>query len=478
MESRCVQKRRKTTIKACLRCHRRKQRCVGFPACTNCRAAKIPCSRDSTPLMRRLAGLSKEELLDKIEALEERLSTSEKNADNVQESSSNSLPGRRLSTTSSLSTFSNQHLESTNYDDVQDFAAVSETARYPTCSPESQVTILDSSTKADAPIDDATGSELLTTYLESLHRRVPFCVYVELLSTYKEPLHASPMALFRLHMACAIGAAIRQLTGTSTSHPPEQYYAKAFAIRNSAKKKNLVEETEALLWTVLYKLRSSFSSDVWYTIGLAVRTAIEAGLHRESTHEGLDSFTADMRRCLFWAVYVIERNICWALKRPFSLADHDIDVRLPSPATHPTNLDGDEEHQGERDSHRPLDLNVFIATIRLSRLNSQAYSQIYRVDDLKASSRPLLDEILQFEASLPKCSAPDLDFLQLHVKNAIRIHIEPFLPRLQPSDPLIRSCLDACGSVCLLFKRLRLNRSLGYSFTMVNSVFVAGITIW
>jgi hypothetical protein len=63
------------TLAACLRCHRRKQRCSGFPSCVNCQAASVACKRESTPAMRRLAGLSKQDLIDHIVKLEDALDT-------------------------------------------------------------------------------------------------------------------------------------------------------------------------------------------------------------------------------------------------------------------------------------------------------------------------------------------------------------------------------------------------------------------
>jgi hypothetical protein len=89
----------------------------------------------------------------------------------------------------------------------------------------------------------------------------------------------------------------------------------------------------------------------------------------------------------------------------------------------------------------------------------------------------LLERIQEFGQNLPEYVGADLEFLQLHVNNAIRTIIEPFLTVLSPDDELNTICVQAAGRVCQLFKRLRLRKALGYSFPMVNSVFVAGMTI-
>ncbi|KAL6415687.1 hypothetical protein AUP68_02253 [Ilyonectria robusta] len=509
MQPSSIQKRKGSTIKACLRCHRRKQRCVGFPACTNCRAADLPCSRDSTPSMRRLAGLSKEDLLKKIEALEEQLPAAERHAENSPDSPAHFSSRRRLSVSSTFSETMEPQVECADGNDLQTLQAGEENMEQPDSSQISPTPVsLCSDSGARIPqirtavepqnpptvhfggtrdLNERTGSQLLVTYLESMHRRLPFCDYAQILMTLRggvTPSSAStPMNLLRLYMACAIGAAIRKLTGTSHSAHPEQYFLEASKIRESLKNGDMVEEIEATFWTVLYKLRSSFSSEVWYLIGLAMRTAIEVGLHREHYYEDLDPKQADLHRRLFWAVYIIERNVCWSLKRPFSISDHDIDTNLPLPGINPTYLEDPDHHTSEVQggSRRPLDLNIFIATIKLSHINAKVYTQLYRVDEARSALDQipsLLHEIRQFEASLPKYSPPDHDFLQLHINNAIRALIEPSLPTLDPSDYLARRCLEASGGVCQFFKRLRLNRCLGYSFTMLNSVFIAGTTIW
>ncbi|RSL84880.1 hypothetical protein CEP51_003631 [Fusarium floridanum] len=488
METSGVQKKRGATVKACLRCHRRKQRCVGFPACSNCEAANVPCSRISTPSMRRLGTLSKEELLNRIEILE------------------NQASGQTTYDEASPVLSQRDDDWDPSYDSIQEPPSQERTRQTPRFSTEISSTL--PTTRDPHPRSIAINNEqqgtshqeiiwetdpglrrhILTTYLESMHRRVPFCDYAEILQTNEQGPDARLLTdsdrikLLRLYMSCAIGAAVMQLTGVSPGPRPEIYFARALELRDEIEGTDLVTQTEILLWIVLYKLRACFSSEVWYLIGSAVRTAIDADLHREHHYNGLASETAERQRCLFWAVYVIERNLCWSLKRPFSLSDHDINTKLPSPTTHPISLSSGDviRSESQTESQRPLDTRVFISTIQLARINSNAFIQLYRVDRESIDRDqipPLLDRLYQFEASLPDYSAPDYDFLQLHVKKAVCVLIEPLLSTLHHSDYLIKTCLEAAGNVCQLFKKLRLKRCLGYSFTMINSVFVAGVTI-
>ncbi|KAH8660572.1 fungal-specific transcription factor domain-containing protein [Xylariales sp. PMI_506] len=457
METGSVQKRRGTVSTACLRCHRRKQRCVGFPTCSNCSAAKVTCSRHPSTSTRRLAGLSKEELLKRIESLEENASAQATVAEHSPE------------------------------DD----------ARPNTLSPSPSRCDGHSGSPARVAGDDLhprythdEGAEsrrvVLTAYLESMHRRVPLCDYTDILRTNAAEAQTAPstdvarMKLFRLYMACAIGAMVRQATGISLTLSPSEYLDKALELKDSFETPGLVEEAEITLWIVLYKLRTSFSHEVWCLIGSALRAAIGADLHREHHYTALTPMEAELQRRLFWSVYIIERNVCWALKRPFSLADHDIDTELPTPLLQSTHLDQEDETHPVDGPNRPLDIRMFISCIRLARINTKVYVQTYRLDQTCTAPEQillLLDEMRQFELTLPNCSAPDSEFLQLHVKNAVRVLLEPFLSTLDPSDSLISVCLEASGAICKLFKRLRLHRGLGFSFTMIKSVFLAGMTI-
>ncbi|VUC25928.1 unnamed protein product [Clonostachys rosea] len=457
--------------------------------------------------MRRLAGLSKEDLLKKVEALEEQLAATDtgRQDQNWGEPSSE----RRQST---FSTVSDQHAPSSlstntpsdqRVDGDHDFPSVFSP---PSPGPVSLCPSLETAealrnfaheahntpnerSRSPIHVTEEEGLPLLETYLESLHRRVPFCDYTELLTTLKTqpPPSTSRMGLYRLYMACTIGATIKALTGTSRSLNPDRYLQRALKVKESLDESDLIAQTEAVFWMVLYKLRFSFSSNVWYLIGLAMRTAVDADLHREYHYQELNPPEAERQRRLFWSVYTIERNICWSLQRPFSLSDLDIDTQMPSIGTvfeciqACSGQHGQCPHLGCDDGPtRPLDFRVFIASVQLARIKSKSHSQLFRVDQPIAPHEhlpTLLQKIHEFEASLPECNGQDREFLQLHVQNAIRVLIEPYLYKMDSSDPLLRTCLEACGGLCQIFKRMRQGRELGYSFTMVNSVFVAGTTI-
>lgn len=523
MERGSIRKRRGAVSTACLRCHRRKQRCVGHPICENCDAANVPCSRSSSANARRLAGLSKEELLKRIEDLEERTFTATvppahvNSEEPIDSESGQATPpdcydrhGHRsvggsgpcdsdiaASVVGQLANFSDRGRQQ---DEGRDIIAQQWTPRgSETIPPDPGLEKQQehgSQWTTSVEIGTATSRRpILAAYLDNMHRRIPFCSYVDILRTNDTEVgilaseQSERMNPIRLYMACAIGARVQQLNGTiSAAEQANDFLNKALALHSMSVKHegdaDLVNQAEISLWLVLFKLRTSYNNEVWDLIGSAMRAAVAADLHRDRHYRDparLPPCEAERHCSLFWAIYTIERNVCWTMKRPFSLSDSDIDVRLPTTLSHPACLQDTESGEYASESpNRPVDLRVFIATIGLARINSQVYAQASRAGQRCAVSDvlPLLERMREFEATLPQCSATDYEFLLLHVNNAVRMLIEPFLSDLASSDSLTRSCLDAAGAVCRLFKRLRLNRSIGFSFTMVKSVFLAGMTIW
>ena len=61
-----------------------------------------------------------------------------------------------------------------------------------------------------------------------------------------------------------------------------------------------------------------------------MRMAIELGLHRatKSDKRTLDPYRIEVRKRVFWTAYLIDREVCMALGRPFAVAEHEIDVQV------------------------------------------------------------------------------------------------------------------------------------------------------
>lgn len=205
-------------------------------------------------------------------------------------------------------------------------------------------------------------------------------------------------------------------------------------------------------------------------IGLAMRTAIDLGLHRKDYEKGLDASTIQARRRLFWSVYTLERIIAISLGRPFSIADRHIDVDLPC-----------ESEQD--DSTADMGLAHAISLFKLRRIESRIQHSIYRADKPLSSLQPKLESLyseLQLWKTLVVEQLPpgvDRNYPILHYDRAVRLLVQPFLSILPPIDPYHQICLRAAGDICQAHKRLHQSLDYGHSFIAVQTVFVAGITL-
>ncbi|GFF28727.1 uncharacterized transcriptional regulatory protein YLR278C [Aspergillus udagawae] len=345
--------------------------------------------------------------------------------------------------------------------------------------------------KSTEPPNDEMGTQILHAYLTRLHVRYPFLDRAELwklhgarwrlAKTKREELSkAERFGLFKLYLVYAIGATTIQLSEKYTYVPPERYYITALQQVPSMCEVRSIENIEAMTLLVVYHLRSASSHGVWYLIGLAMRTAIDLGLHRKANEINLDPWTAQMRRRLFWTIYYLERVISMSLGRPFSIADRQIDLPLP--------VDVDDDVQDPAilatppRTDRITSLTFAIYLFELRRIDSRIQHKIYRADrplhTLRSKMDRLFIELEEWKRSaLQRFSGSGLDYPMLHYNRALRLLIQPFLPSLPLSDPYYHICLRAAGDICQTHKRLHQTLEYGHSFLAVQTVFMAGITL-
>ena len=342
------------------------------------------------------------------------------------------------------------------------------------------------------PPDDATGTQILEAYFNNMHMRLPFLDQTEIFELhakrYQFPGGVTPeaqFARFKLFMVYAIGAAICQITETYDSTAPNDFLVAALEFDPTLRESISVGSIEATMLLVLYNLRSNSNSSIWYMIGLAMRTCVDFGFHRESYYRRMGPHEADLRRRLFWSVYLMERYTASSLGRPFSIAEEEIDVELPLNLDDSMNSDDIIDrmftHRSRGRPHK-TGLGRFIALIRLQRIVSRIHTHIYRVDKhistLLPEVGPLMSSLQEYKETLPPLDLHEGDFVHMHWHNSIRILIQPFLSILHPQDKLISTCLFASGQMCQFFKQMRQRDSSGYSFLLVNSIFMAGLTMW
>ncbi|KAA8913718.1 hypothetical protein FN846DRAFT_897080 [Sphaerosporella brunnea] len=105
-------------------------------------------------------------------------------------------------------------------------------------------------------------------------------------------------------------------------------------------------EPEAYHASAMLQLESFLGQSLWYIVGVAVRLAVDLGLHYEDAEseakkpiitnepktekEAKKEWVRDMRRRLWWCVYNLDRpceHLCW---KAFGIADEVISTQFPS----------------------------------------------------------------------------------------------------------------------------------------------------
>ncbi|KAL4863745.1 hypothetical protein BDV12DRAFT_177167 [Aspergillus spectabilis] len=358
--------------------------------------------------------------------------------------------------------------------------------------------------KSTEPPNDEMGGRILHAFLTRLHVRYPFLDRKELWSLHEDRWRLAKVkredlakserfGIFKLYLTYAIGATTMQLSEKYDYVAPERFYFTALQQVPAMCETRSVENVEAMTLLVIYHLRSASSQGVWYMIGLAMRTAIDLGLHRKANEINLDPITAQMRRRLFWTVYYLERVVSMSLGRPFSIADRHIDLPLPidvdddvrDPALLPPVSDSStspENNPNGSNNHHITSLTFSIYLITIRRIDSRIQHKIYRADRPLLALRSKMDrlflELEEWKASaLQRFTGSDLDYPMLHYNRALRLLIQPFLPSLPLTDPYYHICLRAAGDICQTHKRLHQTLEYGHSFLAVQTVFMAGITL-
>lgn len=244
--------------------------------------------------------------------------------------------------------------------------------------------------------DRELADKLVDLYFEHANPQVPILhrgEFVELLdSTYAmDEKDRSPRSLYTLNIVFAIGAGIileeknpaleddkhdddisvstgasKRARLSSHQYQPEEYHASAivhlesFLSSSSGDSFGGLEELQAVLLLASFALLRPVAPGLWYIVGVAMRLAVDLGLHYEdgtgidyvgdvsldhatavseeekgklridSRERGRREWVRDLRRRLWWCAYSLDRLVATCVGRPFGIADQAVTTDFPS----------------------------------------------------------------------------------------------------------------------------------------------------
>ncbi|KAL4804331.1 fungal-specific transcription factor domain-containing protein [Aspergillus unguis] len=90
-----------------------------------------------------------------------------------------------------------------------------------------------------------------------------------------------------------------------------------------------IRSVQACLLIGTYLLPLDTSGLCYTYFGLALKMAIQNGMHRRYSGEGLPPHVIEIRNRVFWTAYTIEKRVSILHGRPVSLSDADVDAAMP-----------------------------------------------------------------------------------------------------------------------------------------------------
>ena len=263
--------------------------------------------------------------------------------------------------------------------------------------------IISKATFPDRPL----GEKLVKLYFEHANPQIPILHRTEFMELFNRAYTShsrqrTPRELYMLNIVFAIGAGVifgssdpdtasvqRSVTHSEPSSPmakrtkmsslqyqPEEYHASAivhlesFLGSSSATDRpdgfaSGLEELQAVLLLAGFALLRPVAPGLWYIIGVAMRLAIDLGLHFEdgtgiesdeqtvftasndinveatpeelptprsidASEKGRREWMRDLRRRLWWCVYSFDRLVSTCVGRPFGIADQAVTTEFPS----------------------------------------------------------------------------------------------------------------------------------------------------
>ena len=133
----------------------------------------------------------------------------------------------------------------------------------------------------------------------------------------------------------------------------------------------------------------------WMVTGLALNIAIELGLHRSakcwaSTAPKKSALEIEMRKRVFWSIFLIHIYVSGKLGRPMALSESDIDVELPEAVDDEAiSEDGIDTSQTDRCGFR-IGLEAFKSNL----IFLDMYNNLYTV---RRSASTYLDDVRRLE---------------------------------------------------------------------------------
>lgn len=305
----------------------------------------------------------------------------------------------------------------------------------------------------------------------------------------------------RMWLVFSISAHLHKTTKNYQGLPPNRYFSTAIRhITKCGSNLTFVQQVEVLTLLVLYIIRTDRDSIGLYEIIKDVMGICKDKLFLNKWNPQDTSANKKLR--LFWSVYLIERMICVAVGKPYTIYESEIDLPLfDKDSFYTRETDLTKHEQGLHFINQTLklrqiestfveELNIIPQNSSSTNINSFNSSTNLNQKKLTATERtkvqsqlPQVKKFFQdLEVWRSNCSDIHIrsfenETLKLYYYRSVRLLLQPYLEFLEPQDRLFKECQAAAGQICQLYKIFHQKTVFGHSTPAVHTVFVAGVTL-
>ncbi|KAH8815454.1 fungal-specific transcription factor domain-containing protein [Xylogone sp. PMI_703] len=269
---------------------------------------------------------------------------------------------------------------------------------------------------------------LIGAYFEHVHPNFPILHQTSFLHQYRSTFADEVKAIKDLDpgWACCLFMTLVFGAQIFENHDKEQFtklqrrYLDLVEARvNLLISSGSIANLQAILLLQLYQHNTTERNTAFMLLGCASRMAMALGMHREVINAGFSPIEQELRRQIWWTIYMFEQHQCTILGRPSGIDDADISVSLP-----------DDDTLGTRE-FIPPDYTDF--SLRMSRIQAEVTRQIYAVPNspyesgdpsLTALAHQFLQEVDAWEKDLPPHLRLDNPHLApKHQRAVILLHV-------------------------------------------------------
>lgn len=253
---------------------------------------------------------------------------------------------------------------------------------------------------------------LIDIYFKFVHPHLPVLHKNSFMRQYRNPDPEKKPPLVLLNAMFAIASRFSTNPeiighGDDPEGFGDEYFARAKKLVDLEYELPRQSSIQALLLMVTYRFTSAKSGGrVWVMLGMAIRMAQDLGMHRNSARWHLPPLETEVRKRLWWTLYVMDRWVSASMGRPLEIDDNDCDVDFPALIEQDWK-DSDEfstsrETQEQTKMENIFAMKFFIESIKLSQIMGKILKRIYSANTRNHGPAQVSTKVAELDTLLTK----------------------------------------------------------------------------